>query len=79
MATHCSILAWEISWTRGGWRAAAQGVAQSQTRLSSGTESTFSSSVSRSHKLLNPRKGSGNPQIYSQSVRRWPLIPATGI
>ena len=78
MSTHCSILAWEISWTEVAGGLQPKG-SQSQTRLSSGTESTFSSFVSRSHKLLNPMKGSGNPQSYSQSVRRWRLIPVTGI
>ena len=28
MATHSSILAWEIPWTRGVWRATVQGVAR---------------------------------------------------
>ena len=34
MATHSSILAWEIIWTRGLWWATVHGVARSQTRLS---------------------------------------------
>ena len=35
MATHSSILAWEIPRTEeGAWRAADHGVAKSQTRLS---------------------------------------------
>ena len=34
MATHSSILAWGIPVGRGAWRAAAHGVAKSQTRLS---------------------------------------------
>ena len=34
MATHSSILAWEIPWTEGAWRATVHGVAKSQTRLS---------------------------------------------
>ena len=33
MATHSSILAWEIPWT-GAWRATVHGVKKSQTRLS---------------------------------------------
>ena len=33
MATHASILAWEIPWTGGAWWAAVHGVAKSQTRL----------------------------------------------
>ena len=33
MATHSSILAWEIQWTEGAWRATVHGVAKSQTRL----------------------------------------------
>ena len=35
MATHSSVLAWEIPWTedRGAWWAAVYGVAQSRTRL----------------------------------------------
>ena len=33
MATHSSILAWEIPWT-GAWRATVHGVTKSQTRLS---------------------------------------------
>ena len=32
MATHSSILAWEIPWT-GAWRATVHGVAESQTQL----------------------------------------------
>ena len=31
MATHSSIPAWEISWTRGNWQAAVHGVAKSRT------------------------------------------------
>ena len=34
MAIHSSILAWEIPWIRGAWRATAQRVAKSQRRLS---------------------------------------------
>ena len=34
MATHSSILAWRIPMDRGAWRAAAHGVAKSQTQLS---------------------------------------------
>ena len=34
MATHPSILAWRIRMDRGAWRATAQGVAKSRTRLS---------------------------------------------
>ena len=34
MATHSSILAWNIPMDRGAWQATVQGVAQSQTRLS---------------------------------------------
>ena len=30
-ATHCSILAWRIPWTKGGWWATVHGVAKSQT------------------------------------------------
>ena len=33
MASHFSILAWRIPWTRGAWRATVHRVAQSQTRL----------------------------------------------
>ena len=33
MATHSSILAWEIPWT-GAWRAAVHRIPKSQTRLS---------------------------------------------
>ena len=33
MATHSSILAWRIPWTRGAWRAAVHGVAKSRTWL----------------------------------------------
>ena len=33
MATHSSILAWRIPWTRGAWWATVHGVAESQTRL----------------------------------------------
>ena len=33
MATHSSILAWKIPWTRGAWWAAVHGVAKSRTRL----------------------------------------------
>ena len=31
MATYSSILAWEIPWTRGAWRATVHGVAESDT------------------------------------------------
>ena len=31
MATHPSILAWQIPWARGAWQATVQGVAKSQT------------------------------------------------
>ena len=34
MATHSSIVAWENPMDRGGWRATAQRVSKSQTRLS---------------------------------------------
>ena len=34
MATHSSILAWEIPWTRGIWQAAIHGVPKSWTQLS---------------------------------------------
>ena len=34
MATHSSILAWEIPWTRGAWWATVYGVKKSQTQLS---------------------------------------------
>ena len=34
MATHSSILAWRILWTRGAWWAIVHGVAKSWTRLS---------------------------------------------
>ena len=33
MATHPSILAWRIPWTRGAWRATVHRVASSLTRL----------------------------------------------
>ena len=31
MATHSSILAWRIPWTRGAWPTTVQGVAKGQT------------------------------------------------
>ena len=31
MATHCSILAWEIPWTGGPWRGMVHGVTKSRT------------------------------------------------
>ena len=34
MATHPSILAWDIPWTEGDWWATVPGVEKSQTRLS---------------------------------------------
>ena len=34
IATHSSILAWEIPWTRGAWRATVHGEQKSWTRLS---------------------------------------------
>ena len=34
MATHSSILAWRIPWTRGAWWVTVRGVTKSQTRLS---------------------------------------------
>ena len=34
MATHSSILAWKIPWTKGVWQATVHGVAKSWTRLS---------------------------------------------
>ena len=33
MATHSSILAWRIPWTRGAWQAIVHGIAQSRTQL----------------------------------------------
>ena len=33
MATHSSILAWEIPWTEGAWRATVHRVASCQTQL----------------------------------------------
>ena len=33
MATHSSILAWEIPWTRGAWWATVHGVTQNQTEV----------------------------------------------
>ena len=40
MATHCSILAWEIPWTEGAWQAAVHGLAELDTAepLSTHTE-----------------------------------------
>ena len=35
VATHCSILAWRTSMDRGAWWDMVQGVAKSQTRMSS--------------------------------------------
>ena len=43
MAIHSSILAWEISWTRGAWRATVHGVAKSRTQLSEQITSLFMS------------------------------------
>ena len=40
MATHSSILAWEIPWTEGAWWAAVYGVAKGQTRLSNYAKTT---------------------------------------
>ena len=40
-ATHSSILAWEISWTRGAWQATVHWVAKSQTWLSDWTTRTY--------------------------------------
>ena len=34
MATHSSILAWKIPWTKGVWQATVHGVSKSWTRLS---------------------------------------------
>ena len=34
MATHSSILAWEIPWTRGAWWASVHGVTKTGTQLS---------------------------------------------
>ena len=34
MATHSSILAWKIPWTKGVWQATVHGVTKSWTRLS---------------------------------------------
>ena len=33
MAAHSNILAWEIPWTRGAWRAIVHGVEKRQTQL----------------------------------------------
>ena len=33
MATHSSMLAWEIPWTKGAWQAIVYGVSKTQTRL----------------------------------------------
>ena len=38
MATHCSILAWEIPWTEEPSRLQFMGVAESRTRLSNFTD-----------------------------------------
>ena len=35
MATHPSILAWRIPWSRGAWQATVHGVSKSWTQLSS--------------------------------------------
>ena len=35
MATHSSILAWRIPWTRGAWRATVHGVEKNWKRLNS--------------------------------------------
>ena len=35
MATHSSILAWRIPWTRGAWRATVRGVEKNWKRLNS--------------------------------------------
>ena len=32
MATHASILAWQIQWTEGGWRVTVHGVTKSWTQ-----------------------------------------------
>ena len=34
VATHCSVLAWQNSWTEEQWQATVNGVARSQTLLS---------------------------------------------
>ena len=34
MAIYSSILAWEIPWTEGAWRATVHGIAKNQTPLS---------------------------------------------
>ena len=45
MATHSSILAWEIPWTRGAWQATVHWVAKSQTWLSDWTTRTYASTA----------------------------------
>ena len=49
-ATHSSILAWEIPWTRGAWLATVHGVAKSHTRL--GDETTNNKGKGLSLKYL---------------------------
>ena len=43
MATHSSLLAWRILMDKGAWRATANGVTKSQTRLSDSAHSTVTS------------------------------------
>ena len=67
MATHSSILAWEILWTEGAGRATVHGVAKSRTRLSEqysvgGYNHTYYSSPSFYLSRYNGR--------HSRSVRR---------
>ena len=56
-ATHSSILAWEISWTRGAWQATVHWVAKSQTWLSDWTRTYAGTAWSLAKDSMGPNLG----------------------
>ena len=56
MATHSSILAWRIRWTRGGWQATVHGVAKSQTRLSNWAPRGLKGKKAEKQRIFRPVK-----------------------
>ena len=66
VATHFSTLAWKNPMDRGAWRAAVQGVAKSQTRLTDTTAGRAPQSRwSEQHRHLDGEEGGISPQRVS--------------
>ena len=66
VATHFSTLAWKNPMDRGAWRAAVQGVAKSQTRLTDTTAGRAPQSRwSERHRHLDGEEGGISPQRVS--------------